>query len=412
MAAIADTRILASQQLAFRNDFRGAIRQLATQLRGILIRAAGDDGELTFNEFNRVQSETGFAVMRFFAGPTGNAFTEHGEALAPFGELLNRHYAEAIWKAVKAQHDWMVRHVPQDLQKLMTSTVVRSPAILPATTVNALILRKAERLSAEREMRVREADEPSPAELRTHLRLFHPNPLAEIDPERLWVRVHEPRQIINDLGEVRPYRLSDAVWQAGDATRQQVNEVIRLGISQGRSAVDIAEKLEQYLLPRIRNQTTFNPYGVKYMGPEGVAHAAMRIARTEISRGFNQAAYTSALHNPWVDRIAWVLSPSHPKTDVCDTLAGIYPIRAAQIPPAHPYCICHTESIVADSARDIQAIAQDIRAQMETNRQELLAPVMTPLMINEFVASLIEKHLQRFTGIPTGYIPSSIVVPF
>jgi hypothetical protein len=185
-----------------------------------------------------------------------------------------------------------------------------------------------------------------------------------------------------------------------------------LGISQGRSAVDIASALERYLLPRIRNQRTFNPYGVQYMDPEGAAHTAMRIARTEMSYAFNQATYTAALHNPWVDRIAWVLSPAHPNTDICDDLAGVYPLRAARIPPAHPYCLCHTESIVADSAEDIMAIAEDIRAMMEANRQELLAPVMTLLMINDFVASLIQKHLLQFTGVPVGYVPSSVVVPF
>jgi hypothetical protein len=227
MAAIADRGILETQQRAFRNDFRSEIRQLGNQLQAILVRAAGEDGELTFNEFNRVQSETGFAVMRFFVGATGNAFTEQGEALAPFGELLNLHYAEIVWKAVKVHHDWMVRHVPKDLQRLMTATVVRSPALLPAPTIAALILQKAERIrtGAEREMRVQEQEDDlhpifrsqpdqsrlATVEQREHLRLFRPNPLAEIDPERLWVRVHEPRQIINDFGEVRPYRLSDAV---------------------------------------------------------------------------------------------------------------------------------------------------------------------------------------------------------
>jgi hypothetical protein len=255
MAAIATKRILAGQQRAFRNDFRTEIRQLGNQLRVILLRAAGDDGDLTFNEFNRVQSESGHAVLRFFVGTNGQAFTEQGEALAPFGELLNRHYAEIVWKAVKAQHDWMVRHVPKATQTLMTSRVVRAPAILSSASVSALMLRKAERIRTEQEMRrVGEItddelnaffvnpsfDRTAPVQFRQHLRIFHPNPLAEIDPERLWVAVHEPRQIIHDFGAVRSYRLSDAVWQAGDATRQQVNEVIRLGISQGRSAVDIA----------------------------------------------------------------------------------------------------------------------------------------------------------------------------
>lgn len=428
MATIADKRLLAGQQRAFRNDFRAALRPLADTLRGILLRAAGDNDDLTFNEFERVQSETGHTVLRFFAGATGNAFTEQGEALAPFGELLNRHYAEIVWKAVKAHSDWLQRHVPQDLQTLMTTTVVRKPAIFPAAKVAAMMLRKAQQIRAEREMRIVESNhddlrplfrrgEPGlyddvDIETIEHLRLFRPNPLATVDPERLWVRVHEPRQIINDFGDVRSYRLSDAVWQAGDATRQQVNEVVRLGIAQGRGAVDIARDLEQYLLPRIGKQRTFNPYGVRYMGHEGAAHAAMRIARTEISRAFNQATYTSALHNPWVDKVAWVLSLAHPKIDICDDLAGVYPIRAARIPPAHPYCICRTESVVADSAQDIQAIAADIRATMQSAREELLAPVMTPLQRNDFVASLIQRHLLQFTGVPLGYVPSSIVVPF
>ena len=420
MTTIGDNRILAQQQHALRQDFRRAMRDLAGQMRPVLIAAAGDDGDLTFAEYTPVISRVGGIVMRFFADASGDTFTERGVALAPFGQLISRHYARTVWLAVAQHHLWMRDNLDAETFDLLANPdLVRAPAILPAATVARLIREKAAQRVAQ--MRIAEEDEglpvapqpgatPEPAN--RHLRLFRPNPLAGIDPERLWVRWHEPRQIINDFGEVRSYRLSDAVWQAGDATRQKINEVIQKGIAQGRSAVHIAETLEDYLLPRQRAFRTFNPYGVKYMGPEGAASSAMRIARTEISYAFNQANYTAALHNPWVDKIRWVLSPAHPRVDICDDIAGEYPIRVAKIPPAHPYCLCHSENVVSGSAADIQNVARDIRRELDLQRNNLLVPVMTTAMIDEFVAALINDHLLQFTGVPVGYIPSAVVVPF
>ena len=107
MATIGSDTLLKTRQKAFRDDFRTAIRQLASQLKPILMDAAGDDGDLTFLEYNTIQSRASHLVMRFFVGVNGQAFTEKGAALAPFGELFNHHHAQIVWQAVKLHHDWL-----------------------------------------------------------------------------------------------------------------------------------------------------------------------------------------------------------------------------------------------------------------------------------------------------------------
>ncbi|KAA0220403.1 hypothetical protein EDM76_14015 [bacterium] len=72
---------------------------------------------------------------------------------------------------------------------------------------------------------------------------------------------------------------------------------------------------------------------------------AMRVMRTEINRAHGEAYMMGGEDKPWFGGWRFLLSPSHPKPDICDLLSeqnlyglgnGVYPDRERLPWPAHP----------------------------------------------------------------------------
>lgn len=85
--------------------------------------------------------------------------------------------------------------------------------------------------------------------------------------------------------------------------------------------------------------------------PGGVRYAAMRLARTEINNAFHATSIQQAEEKPWIGKMQWHLSSSHPKADLCDAYAkggvmgdGIYAPRDVPRKP-HPHCFCYVVPI-------------------------------------------------------------------
>lgn len=175
------------------------------------------------------------------------------------------------------------------------------------------------------------------------------------------------------------YRLSDRIWQASTNTRANINQFLDYHISQGTSAVDMAELLEDYLTPGARLIRTKTPYG-----REG-SYAARRLARTEISAAAGRATINEAMANPFVGAIRWALSPAHGCCDVCDDNAtggengdGIYPIDDVPAYPAHPHCMCNLQPVAIG---DIADIVERLRSEINEAREQpftLNPPIVNP----------------------------------
>jgi hypothetical protein len=156
------------------------------------------------------------------------------------------------------------------------------------------------RIEVEREAAT--MDRLLPADLKLMLRsgvvreqgdVFTPNPLAGYDPPHLWV-------------DPNGYRLSDRIWRTAGATRRKVDAFLEDGIAQGRGSLKLSRDLERFLHPGRQLVRTKTPYGTD------ASYDAMRLARTEISRGAAQAHETAARANPFVSGLRWKLSPQHP----------------------------------------------------------------------------------------------------
>ena len=88
-------------------------------------------------------------------------------------------------------------------------------------------------------------------------------------------------------------------------------------------------------------------------GPGNAYANARRVFRTEMNRAHGEAYQAGAARHPAVIGMRFVLSPNHPKADICDVYAraddyglgpGVYPIGKAPW-PAHPNTMSYLEAV-------------------------------------------------------------------
>jgi hypothetical protein len=191
--------------------------------------------------------------------------------------------------------------------------------------------------------------------------------------------------------DARGYTLSDRIWRTGIATRERIDDVLRDGITRGRSAVDIAKDLEQFLNPSRRGVLTKTPYGTSG------SFDARRLARSEITRAHALAGHEAALANPFVRRARWHLSASHgaEKCDgTCDAIyardqaEGGFALDATPLPvvSTHPSCLCYTTYETAPIAETLD----DLRAQLAgaPARNAPLTALNTDALVNVVMTGL------------------------
>lgn len=174
-------------------------------------------------------------------------------------------------------------------------------------------------------------------------------------------------------------QLSDRIWRIDNHARDIVGQAIQSHIIQGHSAseaaadllsrgeavpADIANKLNMAAAERVTRavgtvlmQSDSNPY-----------KNALRLFRTELNRAHNAAYETAAFESEDTIGTRFLLSPHHPRPDICDMHAsvnryglgpGVYP-KGKNPYPAHPNTLSFIEVVFADE------VTQEDRAGKET----------------------------------------------
>ncbi len=163
-------------------------------------------------------------------------------------------------------------------------------------------------------------------------------------------------------------RFSDRLWLARQADRDAIDAILRGAVVGGDDPLQAAKRLEDYLTPV--GQATQTKMPRSGMGN----YAARRLARTEVSRAFNEASRRSAELNPWAEGVKWNVSGNHPKADECDEKAhrssrgmpsGVYRFGDEPRMPSHPHCRCWWSPYVART--DDEVVAQLRRQADETD---------------------------------------------
>jgi hypothetical protein len=316
--------------------------------------------------------EVGELVQGLFVAEGRFAFADDGvTARTPFAQLLNTFYVRVVMEAIYGARDWMAKKLPSDVFQFLP----RARAIDLGESQNPFLRRDGE-------------DDEAFRQRLDDLRVFRPNPLAELDPNRQWVPMHRWQ-------DSNGYRLSDRIWRASTSTRNKIDGMISEAFAEGIGALELSRKLEQFLLPTRANLRTDKPYGVN------ASFDAMRIARTEIARAANHAAFISAYTNPYVNQIdvrrssngdaSCPICPQHATIGIGgERLREPYSIYSADICPYHPHCMCVVIGVLQDSA---STITMRLRAVMEDSRAELFPPSVNPAAADSLVQTLLHRSL-------------------
>lgn len=166
--------------------------------------------------------------------------------------------------------------------------------------------------------------------------------------------------------------LSQRIWRVDRDAQNGINSILINGISNGDSAWDIAQQLEQFLganedCPRWTSTRLYgrtkseiasgNTTGLlrgDQCDGRGVAYNALRLARTEIQKAHALATDRILMSQPWVEKEKIHLSAAHPEKDICDEIVeggekgeGIYDVGTIEL-PLHPNCLCFKTAVLMD----------------------------------------------------------------
>jgi hypothetical protein len=162
-------------------------------------------------------------------------------------------------------------------------------------------------------------------------------------------------------------QLSDRLWNIDTGTAEEVVRAINQAIIQGNSASEATADLLRRGEPvpvglngkeRQAAAEAIAPQAAALLtnGEESARANVQRVMRTELNRAHGEAYMAAAFEHPDVVATRFLLSPRHPRPDICDMHAsvnryglgpGVYP-RDRNPWPAHPNTISFVEVVFAD----------------------------------------------------------------
>jgi SPP1 gp7 family putative phage head morphogenesis protein len=138
--------------------------------------------------------------------------------------------------------------------------------------------------------------------------------------------------------------LSARVYRARTFADGALERRINSGLARGLSAEQMARELRDFVNPNT---------------PGGQRYAAMRLARTEINNAFHAMSIRAAQLKPWITKMEWHTSKSHPRLDECDALNGrLFPVDEVPKKP-HPQDMCYVTPVV-DATDDDDAFLDSL----------------------------------------------------
>lgn len=178
---------------------------------------------------------------------------------------------------------------------------------------------------------------------------------------------HEALQYVRTFVGADGLQLSDRIWRLDRHARDVVTNAIEMAVIQGQGAAQAARELLMKgqgvpgdIADKINaaNAGAMGKAAGELLTGEGSPMVnAMRLMRTEINRAHGTAYAKGALAHPDAAGIRFLLSPAHPKPDICNLLstqnlhglgAGVYPSVAASGWPAHPNTLSFLEVVFKD----------------------------------------------------------------
>lgn len=234
------------------------------------------------------------------------------------------------------------------------------------------------------------------------------------------MRIHqEAVRFVRAFTQADGLTLSDRLWRLNRGAKEAVTRQLEQAVVQGWSATRAARELiarGESVPGNVAKRIVRGQAGAladaaasSIASPGGGALAqAERVFRTEINRAHGEAFTAAGQRTPGFAGWRYLLSPRHPKPDICDLLStqnlhglgrGVYPDRARTPWPAHPNTLSFLELVLEDEISDAD------RAGKETALQALgrLSPEQRDGALGVTKAEYFDQGLLR-----TGMIRSAL----
>lgn len=153
--------------------------------------------------------------------------------------------------------------------------------------------------------------------------------------------------------------LSKRVWNLTQQFKDEMELALELGMGEGKSAAELSRDIRKYLkepsklFRRVRDKSgalRLSKAAAVYHPGRGVYRSsyknALRMTATENNMAYRTADHTRWQALPFVLGIEVRISNNHPIPDICDELAGRYPVEF-KFTGWHPWCRCYAVSILA-----------------------------------------------------------------
>lgn len=153
--------------------------------------------------------------------------------------------------------------------------------------------------------------------------------------------------------------LSKRVWNLTQQFKDEMELALELGMGEGKSAAELSRDIRKFLkepsklFRRVRDKSgalRLSKAAAAYHPGRGVYRSsyknALRMTATENNMAYRTADHTRWQALPFVLGIEVRISNNHPIPDICDELAGRYPVEF-KFTGWHPWCRCYAVSILA-----------------------------------------------------------------
>lgn len=139
---------------------------------------------------------------------------------------------------------------------------------------------------------------------------------------------------------------SRRVWDVTWPVERQIRNQINLAVLTGTSADKVTRSIRSYLgLPGTFRGTAFKGFHPGAGIYKSAYKNALRLAGTEINRGFNEGIFRYGMEKKWVIGYVWRTGSGDPCEECLDEEGNFFPKDSPPNIPLHPHCACWAETV-------------------------------------------------------------------
>lgn len=222
-------------------------------------------------------------------------------------------------------------------------------------------------------------------------------------------------RFVREFRQADGLNLSDRIWALNRGAKEALQGGIERAVVQGWGADKAAREflMRGQAVPQATQVAqraaevgqVLRGADVLADGNSGALASALRVMRTEVNRAHGEAYMGVADRAPSFVGFRFLLSPRHPRPDICDLYArqnlhglgpGVYPTRKACPWPAHPNTLSFVVAVFGPEVTADDAAGQETTMQaLERLGPEIRAGVLGPTKAGYFDAGLMSKGMVR-----------------